>query len=675
LHSGIDYSPTWAPDGSQIAFSSWNGPNTNYDIYIYNFASQSVSQLTFTPDADEYELSWSPDGTKILYEGGRSGLEYIFLSAPGSPVPLNQESSSWSPVWSPDGSKIAFSKYGTGGRYDIFTINPDGSGLINVTQTPLSDEGYMSWQPLFRVCIRLSNGAMECGPGTVQSPPPGAFLGGQGRLDSKLYRPRGYVLPDPEAFAAGKARAAAAVARRREGSAASGPAPENMTPAAMLLRKWRGVHDPGITPSDSTGAVGPTRYIELVNQRFAIYDRTHDTPLDSGPLSELTGRDSPNLLHPQIIWDPDTRRFYYAMLQSDHAPGSLKWHHLLIGFSATETPDSSSDFCQYSINYGRDLPDYPRLGDTQDFLLVGVNAFSENMGYRGADVVAITKPPDGTACPFGSSLALTVRQGLINEDGSPAFAPVPANQTDGNPIGWIVGVASSLPADFISVFKVSTNADGTPEIAATGANVSVETYDVPADAVQAGSNFLIDTMDGRLTQAVSAVDPRFGPVALWTQHTVSGPFGAEIQWLEIDPAARSVLQTDRIRLRDTFIFNGAISPDRVVDGSNAAFGSNMILGFNASSFATHVGIWMVSKIGAGPATSPLLLIESPGPYTGLSCSPGPCSWGYASATPDPAASPLGDNGLVWFTSMWNAAGSAMGANAVRWRTLNWVAAP
>ena len=149
-----------------------------------------------------------------------------------------------------------------------------------------------------------------------------------------------------------------------------------------------------------------------MNQQFAIYDRTNDTPLDSGPLSELTGRDSARLFDPQIMWDPDTRRFYYAVLQSDHDPGSLKWHHLLVGFSTTDTPSTSADFCQYTINYGRDLPDYPKLGDTQDFLLIGVNSFSEDGVYR-ADVVAITKPAAGSYCPLGSSLSVTVQQGLV----------------------------------------------------------------------------------------------------------------------------------------------------------------------------------------------------------------------------------------------------------------------
>ena len=39
----------------------------------------------------------------------------------------------------------------------------------------------------------------------------------------------------------------------------------------------------------------------------------------------------------------------------------------------------------------------------------------------------------------------------------------------------------------------------------------------------------------------------------------------ETRWLEIEPQLRcSSFQTSHIRFRDTFIFNGAISPDKVI---------------------------------------------------------------------------------------------------------------
>ena len=45
------------------------------------------------------------------------------------------------PAWSPDGQKIIFARFSaaTGDR-DIFTVNDDGSGLSQITDTPISEE-------------------------------------------------------------------------------------------------------------------------------------------------------------------------------------------------------------------------------------------------------------------------------------------------------------------------------------------------------------------------------------------------------------------------------------------------------------------------------------------------------------------------------------------------------
>jgi dipeptidyl aminopeptidase/acylaminoacyl peptidase len=45
------------------------------------------------------------------------------------------------PDWSPDGKKIAFNYFG-----DIYTINSDGSGMTNLTNSPVVDE-HPAWSP------------------------------------------------------------------------------------------------------------------------------------------------------------------------------------------------------------------------------------------------------------------------------------------------------------------------------------------------------------------------------------------------------------------------------------------------------------------------------------------------------------------------------------------------
>jgi len=73
---GDDVSPTWAPDGSAIAFSTarWNAQSW-YDIGVLDLATGGVRQVT-RGDAHDSSPIWSPDGTRIAFV--RS-----FLSQPG----------------------------------------------------------------------------------------------------------------------------------------------------------------------------------------------------------------------------------------------------------------------------------------------------------------------------------------------------------------------------------------------------------------------------------------------------------------------------------------------------------------------------------------------------------------------------------------------------------------
>jgi Tol biopolymer transport system component len=51
----------------------------------------------------------------------------------------------WNPSWSPDGRRIAFASDRDGNR-EIYVMNADGSGQINLTNNPADDWG-SSWSP------------------------------------------------------------------------------------------------------------------------------------------------------------------------------------------------------------------------------------------------------------------------------------------------------------------------------------------------------------------------------------------------------------------------------------------------------------------------------------------------------------------------------------------------
>lgn len=485
---------------------------------------------------------------------------------------------------------------------------------------------------------------------------------------------QGYLVPDQAAYERAKA-AAAARAEGQQPSVQQPSAPEALTP--QQTRSWEGVRDPNVGPSDSTGAIGPDRYVELVNRRFAIYDRTSDTPMNTGTLNELAGEDpSENLFDPQVIWDPTTGRFYYVMDDIESATQNfLAW-----GFSKTSSPSSEADFCHYFIPYGDEFPDYPKLGDTSNHLLIGVNTFANNTsgGYVGSDLVSVNKPPAGTTCPADSAFTVNTKFTLRNANGTMAWTPVPANQTDNGTTGYVVARSNRLPAGYLSIFEVTSNPDGTLTVGAAE-SLAVPKYDLPANAPQRGTKKRLDALDARNTQAVSAIDPSRGTggaVALWTQHTVFGGAGAVVRWYEIDPSdpsGPSLFQRGSVSGK-RYIFNGAISPDRqTATGATGLFGDSMVLGFNSSSRKRFPDIRMVSRVGSNPVSGQVLVKASPTFLNDFTCSPSPCRWGdYSAATPDPAAPATGTHGQVWLTNQWV---KKTGGSSAGWGSWNWAASP
>jgi hypothetical protein len=484
-------------------------------------------------------------------------------------------------------------------------------------------------------------------------------------------------VPNPAMYAAQKNAANAAAARGAERPSPSAPA---TVLAPAIVRNWAGQRDTTVAPSDSTGAIGTTRYIELVNAKAAVYNRTSNTPTAAGPLLQLTGCATAgctdNVFDPQVIWDPGANRFFYA---ADDIVSSTQ-NLLDIGFSTSATPTlSAASWCRFSLNFGSTFPDYPKLGDTQDFMLIGSNDFSGS-SFAGSTIAWMDKPPPGSACPAPGTLTVGLSGALKNADGTAAFTPVPANQTDTSSTGWAVARPASIPsggATFLTVFTVTKSATGAAVIPSTGTSVPVSAFQVPASATQPGTADLLDTLDARNTQAVSAVDPLHGGVtALWTQHAVFGGAGSQVRWYEINPATHALIQHGTVSSSSVFTFDSAISPDRRVNGATSMFGGDMVIDVVRSSMTTLPTIKAASKIGPNPVSALIRVAASAASDTGFDCiqDAGLCRWGdYAAATPDPAAPATGTTGQVWGSSMLAAPGGSSSSSG--WTTRNFAITP
>src|SRR2546428_10844997 len=122
----------------------------------------------------------------------------------------------------------------------------------------------------------------------------------------------------------------------------------------------------------------PTASLKFVYSELGIFDR------NGALLANLRGgidRRHPSGFYHRSAdrWDPSTRRFYYTIYENRNHTGVLDpgigW-----GFSAVGSPESAADFCNYftRFDYGGAFPDgnfrdFPQLGTTRDFLLIGTN--------------------------------------------------------------------------------------------------------------------------------------------------------------------------------------------------------------------------------------------------------------------------------------------------------------
>jgi hypothetical protein len=470
---------------------------------------------------------------------------------------------------------------------------------------------------------------------------------------------------------------------RQSGSTASYEAHISPNPIYRLAQGWQGTDAPGISagdegfccvPPDSTGAIGPSNYVEMVNTTVAVYDRNLNL-VSSTDLGSFSAAGSLNVSDPQIQWDPRSGRWLYTLVgfTSNFSATSV-----LFGWSKTSNPtDLTNGWCRFGVSSGSMLPDYPKLGHDDNFVAIGANIYDMSKStqpFVTAQIYAMPKPAAGdtscaapTAYMFADSKHL-----LLNADGSLAFTPVPANTSDASQAGFILAahqptLAPTGPQTKIMAWNLVRQGSGQPALNPDG-DMTVASFDVPAGVPQPGGAARIDTLDARLTQAVAHADPAAGGVeTVWMQHTINGPGGRSVvRWYELNPATHTVRQQGQVASATDFVFNGAISPS--ISGNDAVVFYNRA---GSSQLPLIAGQGRSAAAALGTLDSgEVVLANSTGPDTDMSCSAPygpPCRWGdYSGASPDPS-----NAGVVWGTNEWSGPSSF---NFPGWGTQNFALA-
>lgn len=146
--------PTISPDDSKVYFlGSQDGESTS--VYSVNIDGSNQAELFSAPNFGL--LAISPDGSKLfLVPEAEQQMVSLYTTTLEDgqfnkiiEVEDGEGIGSQGFGWSPDSQKILFLDRDDEGQSDIFTINSDGSGITNVTNTPDIFEfifsGQQSW--------------------------------------------------------------------------------------------------------------------------------------------------------------------------------------------------------------------------------------------------------------------------------------------------------------------------------------------------------------------------------------------------------------------------------------------------------------------------------------------------------------------------------------------------
>ena len=451
--------------------------------------------------------------------------------------------------------------------------------------------------------------------------------------------------------------------RSRAGVSSSATVSPRVATASPKTVLYNGLNKPGEnaglsgnlggTPPDSTGAIGPSNYVEMVNSSIAVYDRTLNL-VSRSTLDTFVGQaNGVPLCDPQIQWDPAANRWLFEILYCGSG-GQV----FLVGWSKTSDPStlSTAGWCEIVVSTGSRLFDYPKLGHNSNYLIVGGNFYNLPSTFVTAAIAWTALPANGdTTCPSNPIITGTTANPLKNGDGvTSAFTPVPVNTITGATDGYVVSAydaggnvtATPTPQSMLAVWHLDSAG-----VLHQDADIPVTTYAMPFSAPQLnGTTHLLDTLDGRLTQAVG--DPTTG---IWTQHTVNNLLTGRsvVTWYKITASGSATTLADVGTISDPndWVFNAAISPR--FDAQGAA------IEYNRSSLTTYPVIAAQIRIASTPAgqmePGELVLATSSNFDSDFTCnnpSPGvPCRWGdYSAATPDPV-----QTNVVWGSNEFNTA--------------------
>jgi hypothetical protein len=393
--------------------------------------------------------------------------------------------------------------------------------------------------------------------------------------------------------------------------------------------------DSDALPPDSDGAAGPNHFVEFINGRFSVFNKSDGVKVQT--MTDLrfwnqAGVTFPNtwdVTDPRIVYDPSSQRWFASEVDFDPS-GLVNTNRFLLAISATADPTGVWKAVTIpSDPGGNNSADFPTLGlDAQGVYLSG-NMLDTNLNAVGATVISVPKAALLSTSP--STAGLTRFNNLSYASRGEVLQPVICfDGTDRGNILSTGGIGLDMSGNSITnlalvSFQVQNPAGPGLATLSSPTRLSVSPYTAPPFPLQPDGSANLDNGDARFSAIVYEV----GGV-LYAVHGTQVGDRAAVRWYRIDPVNKTILESGTLNDPTKDLFYPSIAVNTM---------GTVVIAYNASSASTFLSSFAVIGTTSNGVTSfgqPLLLSSGLASYQRPDFT-GTSRWGDYSATSiDPA---------------------------------------
>lgn len=147
----------------------------------------------------------------------------------------------------------------------------------------------------------------------------------------------------------------------------------------------------GFIPPDTMIAVGPTSFVEILNGRYAVYDKGSGSVIQTNTLNQFWSNAGPAPIKyafdPRVVYDPFRERYLAASVDNADGPNNF-----LLAVSKSSDPTLGwNGFSIQSDSTRQRSADFPTLRYNRKGVYLSANMFPIQVGQITSTIVAVPK--------------------------------------------------------------------------------------------------------------------------------------------------------------------------------------------------------------------------------------------------------------------------------------------